>query len=93
MLRAQRLLDLAARVGFARARDNPGTLQPVVRGQGLEQIDHRLKELRHFLGRLVIGIALGIEGGDACAVLVPLMGPETVGGTLIASPVLLHVVQ
>lgn len=86
-------LDRRQRVCLRRARRNPGGAQPLVRRQRFEQVDGGVEEVGHFLGGLVVGVAVRVEGGDAGAVLGPFVLPKGFGGAFVRGPVGLHVVQ
>lgn len=64
-----------------------------VRIKALEQIHHLLEEIAHFLLRGVVGVAAGVDGVDASAVLAPLVSPEGLIVAVDVDPVLLHVGQ
>lgn len=64
-----------------------------VRIKTLKQIHHLLEEIAHFLLRGVVGVAAGVDGVDASAVLTPLVSPEGLVVAVDVDPVLLHVGQ
>lgn len=57
----------------------------------LEEIHGLLEEVTDFLLGIVIRVAVGFDGVDACAMLVPLVGPEALIVALVVLPVSLHV--
>lgn len=61
--------------------------------QALEQVNHLLEEVTHFLLGVVAGVAAGLDGVDASTVLAPLVLPELLVATAVADPVLVHVCQ
>lgn len=65
----------------------------LVRIETLEKIHHLLEEIADFLLRGVVGVAAGIDGVDASAVLAPLVSPETLVVAVDVDPVVLHVGQ
>lgn len=65
----------------------------LVRIETLEKIHHLLEEIADFLLRGVVGVAAGIDGVDASAVLAPLVSPEALVVAVDVDPVVLHVGQ
>lgn len=90
---AQGGLDLSGGVGRCVGGDNSGVREPLVGGQGLEEADDSVEEVRHFFRGLVVGIAVRVERADASSVLGPLVFPEGLGAAAVADPVLIHVVE
>jgi hypothetical protein len=83
-------LDFGRRVSLCCRRRDSGVREEVVGGEGLEQGDGAVEEDGDFLGGLVVGVAGRVEGGDAGAVLAPLVLPEGLVVALVILPVLLH---
>ena len=90
MLFAEGGLDFGRSVSFAGGGRDSGFGEEIVGGQGLEERDGAVEEDGDFLGRLVVGVAGRVEGGDAGAVLAPLVLPEGLVVALVVLPVLLH---
>jgi hypothetical protein len=90
---AQRGLDVCGGVCLAGGGHDACVRKERVRGQRLEERDGAVEEDGHFLRGLVVGVAGGVEGRDACAVLAPFVLPEGLVVTLVVFPVLLHVAQ
>lgn len=89
--RAQRPLDLLARIRPRDTRQNPRNGQKNVRIQRLEEIDRLLEEIDDLLLRGVVDVAGRVEGGDAGAVLAPLVLPEGLVVAAVVLPVGFHV--
>jgi len=62
-------LDLGCGVRLGGGRGDAGGGEPVVAGQGLEEVDGFLEVVDDFFSGLVVGIAVWVKGRDASAVL------------------------
>jgi hypothetical protein len=93
VLRAEGGLDFGRGVRLCCRGHDASSREGVVGGEGLEEGDGAVEEDGDFFSRLVIGVAARIEGGDAGAVLAPLVLPEGLVVALVVLPVLLHVRQ
>jgi hypothetical protein len=83
-------LDFGGGVSLGCRGCDSGFREEIVRREGLEEGDGAVEEDGDFLGRLVVGVAARVEGGDAGAVLAPLVLPEGLVVALVVLPVLLH---
>jgi hypothetical protein len=90
VLGAEGGLDFGGRVRLGGGGRDAGLREEVVRGEGLEQGDGAVEEDGDFFGGLVVGVADRVEGGDAGAVLAPLVLPEGLVVAFVVFPVLLH---
>ncbi len=72
----QRLPDLGIRIRLRGAGHDARVLEEGVRVQGGEELQRLLEEVDHLLRRHVVGVARGVEGADAGAVLAPFVLPE-----------------
>lgn len=62
-------------------------------GQSLEQVDSALEKVDHLLLRLITDVAVWVESGIACTVLVPFVLPEGLVISVLILPVYLHEVE
>jgi hypothetical protein len=78
-------------VCLAGAGLDASSLEPLVTGQSLEQVDGFLEVVDNLFGSLVVAVAVGLECANTCAVLGPLVLPEGLVVALIVFPVRGHV--
>ena len=88
-------VDITGRVGLRRGWVDASIGEELVGVEPLEEADSNVGKVDIFLCRLVIGVALGVEAGNAGSVLLPFVLPEgfirTAGRAVL--PVGVHVVQ
>ena len=89
-LRCQGVLDGLECVCCGAARRDARCSEPLVGRQGLVQRDGAVEVVDYFLGGLVLGVAFGLERGNAGAVFGPLVVPEGLVVALVVLPVGLH---
>ena len=89
----QRLPDLGVRVRLRGAGHDARVPEEGVRVQRGEELQRLLEEVDHLLRRHVVGVAGGVEGADAGAVLAPFVLPERLVVAPVVFPVHGHVVQ
>ena len=88
----QCLADLGIGIRLRGAGHDPRVLEEGICVQHGEKLEGLFKEIDHLLRGHVVGVALGVEGADAGAVLAPLVFPERLVLALIVFPVYGHVV-
>lgn len=75
---------------FERKVEGYGTKAYLVGGKSLEKVDGLGEEVDDVFVLLVVGEAVGLEGGVAGAVLAPFVLPELLVGAVVVEPVVVH---
>lgn len=65
--------------------------EPGIRRECLEQSHHRIEEIHNLFLWGVTGVAVRLQGTDACAMFPPFMLPESLICTRVTDPVCIHV--
>ena len=90
--RTKRILNLLATIRLLRTGRNPRCCKSFICIEGLEEGDGAVEEIDDFVAGVVgVAVASGAEGVDACAVFVPFVLPEGLGGSAVGEPVSVHV--
>ena len=89
----QRFADLGVGVRLCATGHDARVLEERVRVQDREQLECLLEVIDHLLRGHIVGVAGGVEGADAGAMLAPFVLPERLVVALIVFPVHRHVVQ
>ena len=89
----QRFADLGIGVRLRGAGHNAGVREERVCIEHREELQCLLKEIHHLLRGHVVGVAGGVKGADASAVLAPFVFPERLVVAPVVLPVHGHVIQ